>query len=75
MREDDQRDRAGDRREKRAFGLTGGGVFISQPLAVVVIGGLTTSTLMTVVLVPVLYTTVERRKLKHRRRVMPSRAG
>lgn len=38
-----------------AFGLTGGGGFISQPLAVVVIGGLVTSTLLTLVLVPVLY--------------------
>ena len=43
-----------------AFGLTGGGVFISQPLAIVVIGGLFTSTLLTLVLVPVLYTLVER---------------
>ena len=39
-----------------AFGLTGGGVFISKPLAIVVIGGLFTSTLLTLVLVPVLYT-------------------
>jgi HAE1 family hydrophobic/amphiphilic exporter-1 len=38
-----------------AFGLTGGGGFISQPLAVVVIGGLVSSTLLTLVLVPVLY--------------------
>ncbi|MBO3088949.1 efflux RND transporter permease subunit [Cellulomonas dongxiuzhuiae] len=45
-----------------AFGLTGGGVFISQPLAIVVIGGLFTSTLLTLVLVPVLYTLVERRR-------------
>ena len=43
-----------------AFGLTGGGVFISQPLAIVVIGGLFTSTAITLVLVPVLYTLVER---------------
>ncbi|ADG73828.1 acriflavin resistance protein [Cellulomonas flavigena DSM 20109] len=43
-----------------ALGLTGGGVFISQPLAIVVIGGLFTSTLLTLVLVPVLYTLVER---------------
>ena len=48
-----------------AFGITGGGVFISQPLAVVVIGGLTSSTLLTLVLVPVLYTLAERRKLRH----------
>jgi len=37
------------------LGLTGGSVFISQPLALVVIGGLTTSTLLTLILVPVLY--------------------
>ncbi|WP_433555167.1 efflux RND transporter permease subunit [Pseudonocardia xinjiangensis] len=43
-----------------AFGLTGGGGFISQPLAVVVIGGLVSSTLLTLVLVPVLYVLVER---------------
>lgn len=43
-----------------ALGLTGGGVFISRPLAIVVIGGLFTSTLLTLVLVPVLYTLVER---------------
>jgi HAE1 family hydrophobic/amphiphilic exporter-1 len=47
-----------------AFGITGGGVFISQPLAVVVIGGLTSSTLLTLVLVPVLYTLVEGWKLR-----------
>jgi HAE1 family hydrophobic/amphiphilic exporter-1 len=44
-----------------AFGLTGGGVFISRPLAIVVIGGLLSSTLLTLVLVPVLYTLTERR--------------
>ncbi len=42
------------------FGLTGGGVFISRPLAVVVIGGLVSSTLLTLVLVPVLYGLVTR---------------
>ncbi|GAA3670748.1 efflux RND transporter permease subunit [Arthrobacter ginkgonis] len=42
-----------------ALGLTGGGGFISQPLAVVVIGGLVSSTLLTLVLVPVLYRLVE----------------
>jgi HAE1 family hydrophobic/amphiphilic exporter-1 len=45
-----------------AFGLTGDGGFISQPLAIVVIGGLLSSTLLTLVLVPTLYTMVERRK-------------
>ncbi|APF39893.1 efflux RND transporter permease subunit [Neomicrococcus aestuarii] len=48
-----------------AMGLTGGGGFISQPLAVVVIGGLISSTLLTLVLVPVLYRMVER--LRERR--------
>ncbi|WAA66099.1 efflux RND transporter permease subunit [Microbacterium oxydans] len=45
-----------------SLGLTGGGVFISKPLAIVVIGGLVSSTLLTLVLVPVLYTLVERRR-------------
>ena len=42
-----------------ALGITGSGGFISQPLAVVVIGGLISSTLLTLVLVPTLYTMVE----------------
>ena len=42
-----------------ALGLTGGGVFISKPLAVVVIGGLVSSTLLTLILVPVLYDLLE----------------
>ncbi len=43
-----------------ALGIFGGsGGFISQPLALVVIGGLTTSTLLTLVLVPTLYVIVE----------------
>lgn len=41
-----------------SLGLTGGGMFISQPLAIVVIGGLTSSTVLTLVLVPVLYVLV-----------------
>ncbi|KUG55416.1 hydrogenase expression protein [Kocuria rosea subsp. polaris] len=52
-----------------ALGITGQGSFISQPLAVVVIGGLISSTLLTLVLVPVLYRLVEARKeARHRRR-------
>ncbi len=43
-----------------AIGITGGGSFISQPLALVVIGGLLSSTLLTLVVVPVLYTIAER---------------
>lgn len=42
-----------------ALGITGQGGFISQPLAVVVIGGLVSSTLLTLILVPVLYRLVE----------------
>ncbi len=45
-----------------ALGLTGGGGFISQPLAIVVIGGLISSTALTLVLVPVLYGLVEGRR-------------
>ncbi|WP_069172489.1 efflux RND transporter permease subunit [Streptomyces griseus] len=45
-----------------ALGVTGEGGFISQPLAVVVIGGLITSTLLTLLLVPTLYAMVELRK-------------
>ncbi|MEO0026777.1 MAG: hypothetical protein RL716_108 [Actinomycetota bacterium] len=45
-----------------ALGITGGGGFISQPLAVVVIGGLFSSTVLTLVIVPVLYWLVEGRK-------------
>ncbi|WP_431727719.1 efflux RND transporter permease subunit [Verrucosispora sp. TAA-831] len=42
-----------------AFGLTGEGGFISRPLAIVVIGGLLSSTLLTLILVPTLYAMVE----------------
>jgi HAE1 family hydrophobic/amphiphilic exporter-1 len=42
-----------------ALGVTGGGGFISQPLAIVVIGGLFSSTVLTLVIVPVLYWLVE----------------
>ena len=50
-----------------ALGLTGEGGFISQPLAIVVIGGLVSSTLLTLVLVPTLYTMIE--GVKERRRL------
>ncbi|MGV9347781.1 efflux RND transporter permease subunit [Streptomyces spiralis] len=45
-----------------ALGVTGEGGFIAQPLAVVVIGGLITSTLLTLLLVPTLYAMLELRK-------------
>ncbi|WP_203566531.1 efflux RND transporter permease subunit [Aestuariimicrobium ganziense] len=54
-----------------ALGLSGGGVFISKPLAIVVIGGLLSSTLLTLVLVPVLYHLVEARQ--ERRRIAQGR--
>lgn len=50
-----------------ALGLTGEGGFISRSLAIVVIGGLFSSTLLTLVLVPTLYTMVEDAKLRLRR--------
>ena len=40
-------------------GLTGGGGFISQPLAIVVIGGLVSSTVLTLIVLPALYYLVE----------------
>jgi HAE1 family hydrophobic/amphiphilic exporter-1 len=45
-----------------ALGFTGSGGFISQPLGIVVIGGLFSSTILTLVIVPVLYRLVEGRK-------------
>ncbi|RAO32286.1 Cation efflux system protein CusA [Micromonospora saelicesensis] len=58
-----------------AFGLTGEGGFISQPLAVVVIGGLLSSTLLTLILVPTLYTMVEHTKESLRGRRARRRSG
>lgn len=51
-----------------ALGITGHGGFIAQPMAVVVIGGLVTSTLLTLVLVPVLYRMTEVRGERRRLR-------
>lgn len=42
-----------------AMGLTGQGGFISQPLGIIVIGGLISSTLLTLIVLPVLYYLVE----------------
>ncbi|MET8118608.1 efflux RND transporter permease subunit [Micromonospora sp. NPDC005189] len=58
-----------------ALGLTGEGGFISQPLAVVVIGGLLSSTLLTLILVPTLYTMVEHTKESLRDRRSRRRSG
>lgn len=49
-----------------AAGLTGGGTFISQSLAIVVIGGLTSSTILTLVIVPVLVSLVGKMKTDRR---------
>jgi HAE1 family hydrophobic/amphiphilic exporter-1 len=45
-----------------ATGVTGSGGFISQPLAIVVIGGLLSSTILTLLVLPALYSLVEGRK-------------
>lgn len=42
-----------------ALGITGQGGFISQPLAIVVIGGLVSSTVLTLLVLPALYNLVE----------------
>ncbi|MBF4563587.1 efflux RND transporter permease subunit [Plantibacter sp. VKM Ac-2876] len=42
-----------------ALGITGHGGFISQPLAIIVIGGLVSSTVLTLVVLPSLYNLVE----------------
>ena len=45
-----------------ALGVSGSGGFISQPLAIVVIGGLVSSTLLTLIVLPTLYYLVEGRR-------------
>ena len=52
-----------------AIGLTGHGGFISQPLALVVIGGLVSSTVLTLVVLPVLYSVVEGSRERRRSRL------
>ncbi len=51
-----------------ALGITGHGGFISQPLALVVIGGLVSSTALTLVVLPVLYFLVEGARERRRAR-------
>lgn len=51
-----------------AMGVTGHGGFISQPLGVIVIGGLVSSTLLTLVVLPVLYYLVEGAKERREER-------
>ncbi|MPY53893.1 efflux RND transporter permease subunit [Streptomyces acidicola] len=57
-----------------ALGITGEGGFIAQPLAVVVIGGLISSTLLTLLLVPTLYAMVELRKERRAKKKADKRA-
>ncbi|MBY8868318.1 efflux RND transporter permease subunit [Streptomyces sennicomposti] len=57
-----------------ALGVTGEGGFIAQPLAVVVIGGLVTSTLLTLLLVPTLYAMLELRKERRAKKREAKRA-
>ncbi|MEV6110301.1 efflux RND transporter permease subunit [Streptomyces sp. NPDC051940] len=58
-----------------ALAITGDGGFISQPLAVVVIGGLVSSTLLTLLLVPTLYAMVELGKERRRAKRAARRAA
>ena len=62
-----------------AMGVTGSSGFISQDLAIVVIGGLISSTLLTLLLVPVLYLLFEdgreRRRVKKQQAQRPVTAG
>ncbi len=58
-----------------AIGLTGHGGFISQPLAIVVIGGLVSSTLLTLVVLPVLYYLVEGARERRADRLAAVSAG
>ncbi|WP_320778528.1 efflux RND transporter permease subunit [Streptomyces sp. CRN 30] len=58
-----------------ALGVTGEGGFIAQPLAVVVIGGLVTSTLLTLLLVPTLYAALELRKERRAEKKAAKRDG
>ncbi|MEU4152414.1 efflux RND transporter permease subunit [Streptomyces sp. NPDC026659] len=58
-----------------ALGVTGQGGFIAQPLAVVVIGGLITSTLLTLLLVPTLYAMLELRKERRAAKKAAKKAG
>ena len=57
------------------IGLTGHGGFISQPLAIIVIGGLVSSTILTLVVLPTLYYLVEGAKERRQdRRAAKARA-
>ncbi|GGI46185.1 HAE1 family hydrophobic/amphiphilic exporter-1 [Agromyces flavus] len=57
-----------------ALGITGSGGFISQPLALVVIGGLFSSTLLTLLVLPSLYDLVEGSRERRRAKRATKRA-
>ena len=48
-----------------AFGI-GSGVELSQPLAIAIVGGMISSTFLTLVIVPIIYSSAEKRKLRKR---------
>ena len=58
-----------------ALGITGHGGFISQPLAIVVIGGLISSTVLTLLVLPTLYNLVEGAKERRAARRSAKRSG
>ncbi|NNC12194.1 efflux RND transporter permease subunit [Planctomonas sp. JC2975] len=58
-----------------ALGVTGHGGFISQPLAIIVIGGLISSTLLTLIVLPTLYNLVEGARDRRRARREAKRGG
>ena len=58
-----------------ALGITGHGGFISQPLAIVVIGGLVSSTVLTLLVLPTLYNLVEGAKERRAARRAARSAG
>jgi multidrug efflux pump subunit AcrB len=58
-----------------ALGITGHSGFISQPLALVVIGGLVSSTALTLIVLPVLYDLVEGGRERRRARKAAKAAG
>jgi HAE1 family hydrophobic/amphiphilic exporter-1 len=51
-----------------AIGLTSSSAFISRPLGLVVIGGMVSSTILTLIVLPVLYFLLERWREQHRSR-------
>ncbi|GAA1061668.1 efflux RND transporter permease subunit [Agromyces bracchium] len=58
-----------------ALGITGSGGFISQPLALVVIGGLLSSTVLTLLVLPSLYDLVEGGRERRREKRAAKRAA